>query len=175
MKPVDQRYYRGQLRPMGDCVAACVASIFEMDLAEVPHFVEIMYQRQARHDVEKEWSQSWWGLLNSWAWSFGLGVNRVQYQLNGQRVSSKIPLNFHPGYWIASVESRDPAVAKEPNTFHAVVAEAYEVVHDPNPDSRAKDEPYRFCGETWFEVAHPELWITKLDWREIFNMDRLSA
>lgn len=174
MKAVDQRYYRGQLRPMGDCVAACVASIFELSLDEVPHFVEIMYQRQARHDVEKEWEQSWWGLLNRWAWDFGIGVNRLTYSQNNERISSKVPLHYHPGYWIGSVESRDPALAEMANTFHAIVMQGYDVVHDPNPDSRVKKIPYRFCGETWFELAHPELWIDKIEWREIMNM-RLTA
>lgn len=159
------------MRPMGDCVRACVASIFEMDLEEVPHFVEIMYQRQARHDVNKEWEHSQWGLMNRWAWSFGVGVNRVTYQAAGQYLWAAAPLNYHPGYWIGTVESRDPAVAAMGGKWtHAVVMNGPEMVHDPNPDSRAIKLPYRYGGETWFELAHPEVWVGKIEWREIFSM-----
>lgn len=157
---------------MGDCLRACVASIFELTLDEVPHFVEIMYQRQARHDTEKEWGQSSWGMLNSWAWSFGVGVNEFIYQFQGRRMWTAEPLHYHPGYWIASVDSRDPSTAQMGSNFaHAVVMNGPEVKHDPNPDSRAVNEPYRFRGEIWFELAHPEEWIKKIDWREIFAMD----
>lgn len=165
---------------MGDCVRACVASIFEMELDEVPHFVEIMYQRQARHELSKEWEHTQWGLMNSWAWSFGIGVNQVTYQSQGHYLWSDEPLQYHPGYWIGTVQSRDPAVAKmnekeKPGrSTHAVVMNGPDLVHDPNPDSRAKLMPYRFGGETWFELAHPELWIKKIEWREIFNMDRIA-
>lgn len=177
MKPIDQRYYRGQMRPMGDCVAACVASIFEMSLDEVPHFVEIMYQRAARHDLSKEWQFTQQGLMNAWAWSFGVGVGYTYYRTRtGKRIYRKTPLCYHGGYWIAAVMSRDAAVRKaSPEASHAVVMLGYEVAHDPNPDSRAVQRPYRYVGELWFEVAHPQIWLQKIDWREIFNMDRMTA
>ncbi len=38
MKPVDQKYLSGGEIP-GDCVRACVCSILELPLEEVPHFV----------------------------------------------------------------------------------------------------------------------------------------
>lgn len=42
MKPVDQTQYGtgANLEPLGDCWSACIASILELDIVEVPHFYE---------------------------------------------------------------------------------------------------------------------------------------
>lgn len=41
MTPLDQKYLKGNAEGIsGDCLRACVASILELPLEEVPHFVE---------------------------------------------------------------------------------------------------------------------------------------
>jgi hypothetical protein len=155
VKPVDQRYFAGPTVPLGDCFRACVASIFELELDEVPHFMDLDY-RIWHVDRSKS---NWWSMVNAWAWDFGVGFNRLSYP------ARRRPKNWHPGWWIASVRSRC-----QDGATHAIVMHGNEVKHDPSPLSRALEERYWFLGEGWFELAHPAFWMEKIDWRELFAM-----
>lgn len=162
MKPVDQRLWKVPSTPlMGDCLAACVASIFELELQEVPHFVDLQYRLAHRVPKSDDW---WFPMLNLWASDFGIGANYLRY------APRRKPKNWHPGYWIAGVQSRVTDDGR-----HAVVMWGPEVKHDPNPESRAATKPYRFISEMWFELFDPAVWLEQLDWRVILNLTRIVA
>lgn len=129
MIPVDQ-LHQTEEDPKGDCLAACVASILEVPLTEVPDFDET----HGKH---------WWSGLCEWLVPMGLMPSLpVRY---GPRRAPR----YHPGPFIGMVESR---VVKGAGALHAVVCVGEAVAHDPNPLSRSVLEPYRFRGDFGFEV-----------------------
>lgn len=126
-------------RPMGDCLRACVASIFELPIADVPHFAE---------------ASSWFSAMCDWLRPMGLVVETKEY--GGQSLDS--PKQYHSGWWIASVESENFE-----GCTHAVVMRGmynegggdkwYEVAHDPSPLPRRT--PYKFRGARYFVALDP--------------------
>ena len=127
--------------PMGDCLRACVASVFELPIEEVPHFAE---------------APSWIAALRGWLKPMGLVVENEGY--NGQSLDS--PRRYYSGWWIASVESENIEGAT-----HAVVMRGmgneyegddgrwYEVAHDPSPHPRRT--PYKFRAAYYFVALDP--------------------
>ena len=106
MTPVFQTKFGVQRWPFepGDCLSACVASILEVPVQEVPGFVDL------RDDRDGLWQDR----LDAWLWPMGL-------------VSASAPPGAPPpGFSVAhglSVKGNE----------HAVVAEDGCVVHDPHP------------------------------------------
>jgi hypothetical protein len=127
--------------PMGDCLRACVASIFELPIDQVPHFAE---------------AESWFSAMCDWLRPMGLVVEIQSY--GGE--SRDLPKRYHSGWWIASVESENI-----PGCTHAVVMRGmyndyagddgkwYEVAHDPSPHPRLT--PYRFRAAYHFVALDP--------------------
>ena len=104
MKPVDQIVLSG---PESDCLRACVASILEMALEEVPNFAE---------------EEDWVGALDRFLQP--LGLQHIPLDAGD---AGKVANDWAPGgYYIAvgrTVRER----------YHAVVAHQGQVVHDPYP------------------------------------------
>lgn len=103
MKPVDQDKFGS---PGGNCFSACVASLFEIPLEEVPYFMD---------------SPNWWDSFLEWLETRGwtaLSLPLVD--------SSMVP----PGLHILSGQS--PRFTRR--SLHAVVAKGRKIVHDPHPD-----------------------------------------
>jgi hypothetical protein len=66
--PVDQQYLQGNPQGIsGDCVRACVASILDMPLTDVPHFVQLHGERWA--DAFVEWCEAM-GFHVDWQFGF---------------------------------------------------------------------------------------------------------
>lgn len=112
MIPIDQNIFYaedqdGNVIEKGNCRTACVASILEIPLAEVPYFVAFpdWEKEQARFLAER-------GLHAKW--SYGYGHSKPE------------------GYSIAVGIS--PRSRKDKPLYHAVVALDGEIVHDPHPD-----------------------------------------
>lgn len=79
MKPVNQSILHDpENGKIGNCFQACVASIFELPIEEVPHFVKI-------------WDSRWWLLFSEWLDDYGI----EPVEITGDRY---IP----PGHYIAS-------------------------------------------------------------------------
>jgi hypothetical protein len=92
--PVEQQQFaeydeNGDAIKHGDCMRACVASLFELPLEEVPHFVE--------HD-------NWYQLWSDWLAERNLRWSRAFYSV---RDDDPTQLNGYPGdiYWLATVKS----------------------------------------------------------------------
>jgi hypothetical protein len=73
----------------GDCMRACVASLFELPLLEVPHFVE---------------HENWWQLWAEWLAARNLRLGNAYVSLDED---DPTVLNGWPGdiWWLASVRS----------------------------------------------------------------------
>ena len=112
MKPVKQTIYNQSVNGVGNCLQACIASIFELPLSEVPNFIE--YERGNSENLQAmiEWLKPmgfkpltlWfadWNDLNNWK-----------------------PPGYHMIYGYS-----------ERGIKHAVVGYQGEMVFDPHPDN----------------------------------------
>lgn len=113
MIPVDQTLF-GDKRPEcpegGNCFAACVASLFELPLADVPHFCS---------------GESWWQRYTDWCVArdvFPVFL-RVGHELSHGRAPA--------GYTLVGGPS-----PRNPKVLHACVALDGVIVHDPHADDR---------------------------------------
>lgn len=106
MKPV----FQTQTGKAGNCFSACLASIFEVDIAEVPNFFEV-----------SDDDEGWWAVVRDWLRPRGFGV--MFLQLNDPE-----HLKGFTGYFIvAGLSTR--------GIYHAVVYKDGVLVHDPHPES----------------------------------------
>lgn len=179
MKPVEQRYMaifdeHGDNVQRGDCLTACVASIFELPIDAVPFFVD-----------EDDWHGSYTGWLRERG--LVLGAPHVVVDVNDPTV-----LRGHPTdgiYWIATVKSPrgltrcvickgeakaqhqwlgveeryveydEPRPCVECNatgrtpSLHAVVMLGGELVWDPHPQREMGH--LGFVSGEWFILADP--------------------
>ena len=94
--------------PDGDCFRACVASILEMDLDQVPNFVGMH-------------PQEWFHALEEWLRHFGLGALYV-------RADEEFKTFAPPGFSVLSVDLKDSDVG------HCVVAKDGKIAWDPSPN-----------------------------------------
>jgi len=100
--------------PGGNCFSACIASILEMDIEDVPYFMGDLEQIE---DPEFDWFT---GFLS---WLFGKGYWAIPLPLNNA---------WRPdGLYILSGKS------PRGDYDHSVVASGTEltIVHDPHPDN----------------------------------------
>jgi len=110
MTPVDQTTFGA---PGGNCFSACVASILELPMSEVPYFMA---------------PEDWWPPFKDWC------VKRGVYPFY-------MPEAIYPpaGYSIMCGPAPRRAIARPGVTYasdahHAVVARDGVIVHDPNPE-----------------------------------------
>ncbi len=108
MKPVEQTILG---HPEGNCFAACLASILELPLDEVPLFK----------------MEQWQLAYNEWLRPSGLAIISVPLPEGIQSQPAEILRYFMPGYTILAAQS--PRF----DCLHAVVCWNGEIVHDPHP------------------------------------------
>lgn len=129
-------------RVPGDCVRACVASIFELRLEQVPHFVAS--------------PRGWYPAIQDWLRPMGLWLCHDDYNEPSTRPVPK-GHRYPAGWWWASVNSEN-----FPGSTHAVVMRGLYlpgredpdiVAHDPSPHPRRT--PYLFHGARWFTALDP--------------------
>lgn len=121
MKPVKQEILGGDSTMPGvhgDCLRACVCSIFELPIRDVPHFVA---------------EDDWYGAFQRWIESRGFMLGSAFIRFDEDEPTR---LTGHPSdgiYWIADVLS--PRLKREDGTpgNHAIVMCAGEVAWDPHP------------------------------------------
>lgn len=108
MKPAHQTLFGSQ---EGNCWAACIASILELPVAEVPNL-----------GVEPDW------LGATYRWLQPRGYTGLYY---GPYSDPPTKLIAGPSVWhiVSGTSPRDP------NVLHAVVAFGDELRHDPHPSA----------------------------------------
>lgn len=122
MIPVEQTIMGGDSTMPGvhgNCLQACVASIFELPLDEVPHFVG---------------EDDWWNAWRTWIEGRGFMLGNAFHTFEDHEQTK---LNGHPSdgiYWIATVKS--PRLVKENGEpgLHSIVMCGGEVAWDPHPE-----------------------------------------
>lgn len=104
MRPVDQTTFG---HPGGNCFSACIASLLELPIEEVPYFMD-------ESDGRAPWDEQ----LDAWLETRGFYALHFNIQDPARMLWPK-------GYYIQ--------VGKSPRGDHAVVARRSDMVHDPNP------------------------------------------
>lgn len=153
----------------GNCLTACLASLFELPIEAVP---ESPFKQDAS--------------IISW-----LNINFPGISIKSQEIEPTDNIPMRVGYWLATVES--PRYNEEchyhvaeggtPMTpfwwkieecphcrgsglrpgYHEVVANGRRVAHDPHPKAEGVGWGYngRLCMITWFEVHDPSRLISR--------------
>lgn len=121
----------------GDCLRACIASIFDLEIVQVPHFVLFS---------DKQWFNVYYQFIGS------LGY---EWQGTGWPVNMK--LSDSPtvgGFIIASV----PSKSYEGITHAVIVNSKGLVVHDPNPNKKWQYVNVKETGDLqhWEMIGTPE-------------------
>jgi hypothetical protein len=115
VKPVYQTILNGPHSDpsmRGNCYSAAIASVLELPLEQVPHFVAID-------------GDEWWWTLQRFVGQFGLTSQWIDVEEKPQW------REYRPeGYWIASIRHH----GKE--WGHSLVMLGDELAHDPMPGSR---------------------------------------
>ncbi len=133
MKPVEQTIMHDQEKGViGNCFQACIASLLEIPLEEVPHFVE---GNQDAYFWRKE--------LNVWLAPRGLSFveiwcpNLANFRWYADEQLANV------GYYVLSGPS-----PRQKNVEHAVIAKGGEIVFDPHPSKAglADGDDYRWIG-----------------------------
>lgn len=108
----------------GNCMQAAIASLFELELNQVPNFVEM---------PNDKWFLECMQLFRNY------GYEICAFNINNHKLTDeeKLYLMEHDGgvngYWHASVNS-----LTLPGCTHSVLVDKYlNVVHDPNPNQKA--------------------------------------
>lgn len=116
MIPVDQTTFG---HPGGNCFSACVASILELPISEVPYFMG---------DLDES-NHVWAKRLDDWLEPRGLYA--LHFNINDRALHDRENL-WPKGFYILNVKS--------PRGDHSVVARGPKVVHDPHPKRDWLDE-----------------------------------
>jgi hypothetical protein len=110
MKPVDQTIFGA---PHGNCFAACVASILELPLEDVPNFV-----------LEGE---GWWNAAKAWLHERGYALLWVKHDAVACGYVDPNPLIDAGHYIITTGQS------PRGEFLHCVIEHRGRIVHDPHP------------------------------------------
>jgi hypothetical protein len=103
---------------IGDCFRASVASIMEVDIDSVPHFV-------------KEYGADWFGKFNEWLNdNFGLAYYETS-MTEGSTEGWRDYLKEHYGGMHVLITGISPRYLDE---YHCVVGNGLDVVWDPHPN-----------------------------------------
>ncbi|MCH9647798.1 MAG: hypothetical protein K0U98_06135 [Deltaproteobacteria bacterium] len=116
MRKVDQERLHVPGEVAGDCFAACIASILEISIDEIP--------RPTAEEFE-DWSAYWPRLSESLA---SRGFYLIFVKTGAEGCWSTDTLVSRGAYWIASGPS-----PRYPGTLHCVVMCGGKQVHDPHP------------------------------------------
>lgn len=108
MTPTMQTYFYGGNEDgvtRGNCWQACLASLLDLPLDDVPHFV----------DIDEQGGEDWWHSTVTWLWEKGFAMH--------------VP-DTHPenGYYLVTGKS------PRGDFYHVVVYRNGELDHDPHPD-----------------------------------------
>ena len=137
MTPVDQTIVCAE---KGDCMRAVVASLFNLELDQVPHF-----RLFDTEENQGSYFRNWYKVMTGFFYSMGY---EVEYYLRSDKKKELEESHSIEGYFYAAVASKTFN-----NVRHAVVMDINGVVvHDPNPNKAWQDVNVLESGEVdgWY-------------------------
>ena len=133
------KIYQTDLSPTtGNCFQACVASILELPLDGVPHFMG---------DYSEENKNGWWNSFNEWLQSNHGMVSTNDVITDEHRESWTMFLRNRDCYALAGIECDN-------GLHHAVVLKGSKIVHNPWP-SYTGDFDEKIVDVQFFVLMNP--------------------
>lgn len=129
MTPVDQEFLRVDERGQyGDCQRAVIASLLDLPIQEVPHFLQVAMD--VGYKGEKA-SLGFYGYINDWLEERGLDMQWHRSPV------------YHPPGTYCQISGPSPNII---GGYHACVGQLQEdgevkLVHDPHPSKKGLLEP----------------------------------
>lgn len=119
----------------GNCMQASMASLFDLELEEVPHFLELQNKTGVVSWTHvKEWLKDRGYEITDWLYPENILNQSTKYAI-------QVLLRYVPsinGHFYASVRSK--TYYDIDGTCHAVILNEYgETAHDPNPNYELED------------------------------------
>lgn len=102
----------------GDCVRAVIASLLELPLADVPHFVQ----------EDADGGLNWWVHITNWLHTRGLALYAVDPAEPG------LAPRRGEHYWVSGASPRGYLGEGVCTVLHAVIYRDEQLAHDPHPD-----------------------------------------
>lgn len=125
--------------PGGDCFRACVASIFELSLDEVPHFL--------KGSMGGPWQRENWDAVRAWAKERSAYPVHVDPETEPVETAALYAENV---YYVATGPSPN-----HPNLGHCVVGLRGNLVFDPFDGGT--DGQKMLAGDPWLLIAFAEM------------------
>lgn len=128
MKPVNQTIFSSKDDPSikGNCLTACVASLLEMNIEDVPYWAGM---------PDHEWGENFWNFIDNHAIRCGWGAYYV-----GEKM--KLPEDSEEEFWnkvkkiCSGIDGYYIVCGTSPRGFtagHAVIYKDGKLAHDPHP------------------------------------------
>lgn len=129
MAHIDQTIFVGDSKRLGNCVAAAVASVLDIPLAKVPHFIEFGI---AYGDSEDPHSASrgnhWWAMLLGFLAGKGQWVVELNDVTEGERDELLLVAGMSPRGVVHQVVYRNGELWHDPHPSRAGVLDVREVL-----------------------------------------------
>lgn len=158
----------------GNCVNACIASIFEVPIESLPefkgtethvqawlafHYPGVVVKRREFEPIDMSDEDTRRAVQSDGVWRAGFWIASVESPRYSEACTFHVSETGTPmpPYWYAPDECPHCGGSGERAGFHAVVAKGGEVVHDPHPEVKGYGWEYngRLVAQTWFEVSDP--------------------
>jgi hypothetical protein len=117
----------------GNCFQACVASIFELSLDEVPHF------------CKKVEGDQWWYDFRDW-------LSDKNYSCANEKISEENGKEWLD--WLNAIDCYGIGSIKSGNLYHAVVVKGSKIIHNPWPSYNGNNDE-DLVDVTLFLVKNP--------------------
>lgn len=128
MKPVFQTEAHNPPKTIGNCFTACLASIFELQIKDVPHFARMVVDANKMGKYDE--SAYWLKIINEWLKQYNLYYSAITPPTD-KRIQK--PRGFH------IIEGYSNRLIR-----HAAVAKNGVIVHDPYKDGGGFKSIYSF-------------------------------
>lgn len=126
---VDQTILASDPKRKGNCVAACVASILGVPLAQVPHFIEFGIAYGDSDDVaEVSHGNNWWAMMLGYLAGHGLWVVELDSVTDADPDEFVLVAGMSPRGVVHQVVYREGRLWHDPHPSRAGVLDVREVL-----------------------------------------------
>lgn len=125
---IDQTILADDPKRKGNCVAACVASILGVPLAEVPHFIEFGIAYGDSEDVKVSHGNNWWAMMLGFLAGRGLWVVELETVTDADTDEFVLVAGMSPRGVVHQVIYRGGRLWHDPHPSRAGVLDVREVL-----------------------------------------------
>ena len=125
---VDQTIFAADPQRKGNCVAACIATLLSVGLAEVPHFIEFGIAYGDAEDGKSSKGSHWWDMMLGFLAGHGLWITELESVRDADRGEVLLVAGPSPRGVMHQVLYRDGRLWHDPHPSRDGVLEVAEVL-----------------------------------------------